>query len=83
MVLWIVEVQISEIRAEEVGRFTTEDEAKKVATHKKGWYNSPSEVKRKEIEVGNGNHDPYESAIDWAKENLSYNEMQKMGFLSD
>ena len=81
LVLWVVNLPVGEIESREVGQFTTEEEAQRVADSRDGWYGSPAKVTRKEIEVSDSNPDPYESALDWAKENLSYNEMQKLGFL--
>lgn len=54
------------------------EEAEKVAEFKIGWYNGTGTVYTKQFKGIFKGTMPFETAKDWAKHNLTYNEYQKI-----
>ena len=57
--------------------FTTENEAKKIANLKRGWYGSSGQVHKVDLVERSLPTKYYETADEWAKDNLTYNEYMK------
>jgi len=81
-VLWSVTWSTSEIQSTSPIYFENEHDAEKAAKVNIGWYGGGGSVYKQEYINGrNAPSKTYNTALEWAKDKLTYNQMVKHGFV--
>lgn len=79
--LWGVSWGIDEVRSTDTVWFEEEADANQVSMLRLGWYGSTGSVHSREyIDGRDAPAKTYTTALEWAKANLSYDDMVKHGF---
>jgi hypothetical protein len=82
IIVYGVYAQVNEYKSKLKAYFSNEKDANQVAKSVKGWYTNSGTVEREEHDLEKFDHPVHESPLEWAKANLSYNEMVKAGYIT-